>query len=476
MASFYETVRDQVNAIKETIADLIVDSKIFILEAWPLLLVIFMIGIVALWVSDPIPPRHVTMAVGPKGSADDLIASKYQKYFEEHGIVLEIKNTNGSVTNYTDLIDPKSPVQAAFVLAGVADKDNKDILTLGSINYEPLWCFYRGTENFFTRTGTGLEAMMSKRVNIGPIGSGTFNQISSILKLLKIDITKTNFTNYPSSQAADMLINGKLDSVCIVDSLDSPTVVKLLSQKDLHLSYNARAEAYAKKIHSIEVVDVPRSSLDLEMGIPAENMKLLASTREILVDKDLHPAIQTLFLMAATRINGGETFFSKEGEFPAFKDNNVQRSSEAETYYTKGEPYMVSWLPFWMSEFARRLFLTLLPLAAIAYPIIRSTPNYYKNRVRGKINKLYGEIKFFEQQLVDNYEPSKLNEYLGRLRTIEADALKMKVPKSISQDYFTMRSSIEFVANRLVNGIYQKEQEAEPSPQLEFDFNSDKEV
>lgn len=471
MAKFYESVQEQAVAIKETIIDLFSDIKLFIIEAWPVLLVLFSVLVIALWVVDPVPPRHVVMAVGAKDSADDFLGKKYKEYFANKGINLELINTNGSVENLDKLIDMKSPVMASFVMTGTANQRLENVQTLGSVSYEPLWCFYKGNDNFYNRSAEGLKTLIQKKINIGSDGSGTKLQTTKILDLLGIDKSKGNFTTYHNSEAADMLIEGKIDGACIVDSIDSVIVQKLLSSKDVHLSYMSRAEAFTKKIPSLEAVTVPKSSLDIINDIPKENMQLLATTREILIDKDLHPAIQTLFLMAATRINGGETFFSKESEFPGFKDNSLQRSQEAETFYAKGEPYMVSWLPFWISEFARRLFLTLLPLAAIAYPIIKSTPNYYKNRVRAKINKLYGEIKFFEQQLVDNYQKEKLPEYLEKINDIEAVALKMKVPKSISQDYYTMRSSIEFINNRLVNGVYADGTlSVEESPQLELDF------
>lgn len=476
MSGFYESVKEQSVAIYETVVEGFADFKTFVAEAWPLLILLFVILSIALYISDPIPPNHVVMAVGPKGSADDILAHKYQDYFKSKGIKLELINTEGSVDNLNLLKDPKSKVEAAFVLTGTMDEQDKGINTLGSVGYEPLWCFYRGEDAFITSGGNGTKFLLTHKVNIGQPGSGTYHLINKLLGLINIEPNRPNFSKYSLDEAVEKISQGKIDALCFADSVDNPNVQKLVDMKDVHLSHMDKSEALSRKVQYLEMVTVPKGALNLVDDIPKSNVNMIAATREILVYKDLHPAIQTLFLMAAKKINGGESFFAKEGEFPTFKDNFIKRSEEAETFYAKGEPYTVSWLPFWLSEFARRLVLTLLPLAAIAYPIVRSTPNYYKNRVRGRINKMYGEIKFLEQQLVQSFDEEKKFEYLNKLKEIEVNSLKMKVPKSISQDYFTMRSSIEFINSRILSDFYKKEQEENlTSNSLQLDlFDEDK--
>ena len=87
-------------------------------------------------------------------------------------------------------------------------------------------------------------------------------------------------------------------------------------------------------------------------------------------------------------------------------------------------------------------------------------PNYHKNRVRGKINRMYGALKFFEQSLVSAYDPEQKSNYLGQLDAMERDALGMKVPKSVASDYYTLRSSIEYVRNCVLRDSYN--QHAQP--------------
>ena len=67
---------------------------------------------------------------------------------------------------------------------------------------------------------------------------------------------------------------------------------------------------------------------------------------------------------------------------------------------------------------------------------------------------MYGALKFFEQSLVLGYNPDQKGDYLVQLDGMEKEALSMKVPKSVAGDYYTLRSAIDFVRNRLQNDGY----------------------
>ena len=452
MGSFHEDVRDQIVAIRETIVDGWNDLVQFIRETWPALTILLVILLAALWVADPAPPRHVLMATGPAGSSNQALGEKYQHYFAERGITLELIATEGSVENVARLQDKADPVMAAFVMSGAAKPLTPGIQTLGSINYQPFWCFYYASQPISAKNRT--EQLSNSKVNVGTPNSGTYLLARQVLGLNGLDVEKNNFVHMPDEQAIKALKHHELESLCIVDTYESPNVQAALTIPGLQLADFDRAEAYARQVAAIETVTIPEGGLSLITNRPEKTYQLIATTTELLIDERLHPAIQTLFLMAAKSINGKESFFSKEGEFPAFVDSSQHRSKEAEIFYEKGTPLLMEFMPFWMAEFIRRLVITMLPFFAVAYPIIRSMPNYHKNRVRGRINRMYGSLKFFEQELVSSYDPEQKTMYLTRLDIMEREALGMKVPKSVSSDYYTLRSSIDFVRNCLVRDGY----------------------
>ena len=461
MGKFREDVRDQVAAIRETIVDGWSDARLFVLETWPALILLLLILIVAIWWADPAPPRHVLMATGPAGSSNEALGKKYAEYFARQGITLELVSTEGSVENVKRLQDRSDPVMAGFVMSGAAAPHTPRIQTLGSINYQPLWCFYRSPVPLSAQAR--LAEILGNKVNVGTPESGTYLLTQQVLRLSGLNPDRSNFRQMSDVDAVKALAAGQIASMCIVDTYESPNVQHLLKLDGLQLTDFTRADAYSRVVPAIEKVTVPEGGLNLARNWPDQPMTLIASTTEILIDERLHPAIQTLFLMAAASINGKQNFFSNEGEFPAFKDTSQHRSHEAEIYYEKGSPWLMQLMPFWLAEFIRRLVLILLPFLAVAYPIIKSMPNYHKNRVRGRINRMYGALKFFEQSLVSDYDPVQKAAYLIELDTMEQDAMRMKVPKSVAGDYYTLRSAIDFVRNRVQSDGYVRVQTAQDS-------------
>ena len=112
----------------------------------------------------------------------------------------------------------------------------------------------------------------------------------------------------------------------------------------------------------------------------------------------------------------------------------------------------MDYLPFWVAEFVHRMFFTLLPFFAVAYPILLSLPSYRLRRVQSKLNRIYGELKFFENDLLLTYDPNKMPEYLAKLADMERRALALKIPKRIASDFYTLRTSIDYVRNALNRG------------------------
>ena len=452
MGSVREDVRDQLSAIRETLVDNWRDVRAFVQETWPALVVLLVLLVLAIWVADPAPPRHVVVATGPAGSSNEALGQAYQRYFAERGIAMTLVPTEGSVENVARLQDQHDPVRAAFVMAGAARPHSPGIQTLGSVNYQPFWCFYRGAEE--PDSIRRAEILLSGSLNVGTPGSGTHLISERVISLSGYDIDQSHFKQMPDLEAIQALAQHQLDGMCIVDTYESPNVQKLIAMPGLQLVNFERADAFARRVPEIEAVRVPEGGLRLKDNFPSKAYTLLASTTEIQIDHRLHPAIQTLFLMAARHVNGRESFFSNEGQFPAFMDSTQTRSKEAEIFYDKGVPLLVEYLPFWVAEFIRRLVITLLPFAAIAYPFLRSMPNYYKKRVRSRIDRMYGGLKFFEQSLVTHYDPAQKSRYLTELDALEREALGMRVPKSVTSDYYTLRSSIDYVRNCVLRDGY----------------------
>jgi hypothetical protein len=178
-------------------------------------------------------------------------------------------------------------------------------------------------------------------------------------------------------------------------------------------------------------------------------MKILATTTNLLIDERVHPAMQYLFLEAAREINGKASFFSARGEFPSFKNTMLPESPVALHYEKNSYPFLVAYLPFWLAELVNRLIFILLPFLIISYPLLQALPGYRTRRMQNKINRLYSDLKSFEQDLLTNFDLSQRDEYLKKLNLLEYQALNIKVSRRLTGEYYALRTSIDYVRNCL---------------------------
>ncbi|MFH0884021.1 MAG: TAXI family TRAP transporter solute-binding subunit [bacterium] len=446
MGSVKEDWLEHASAIYETVVEQLRSWQKFVRETWPLVLLLLAALGLVIWFAKPAPPKRVLMASQIDGYYRAL-AQKYVEFFRKHGVTLDLVPTQGTQENLDRLKDRRDPVQVAFVQGGlVKSGDTSGLLSLGSIDYDPVWFFYRN--GFIIESDEDIHRVLKMRIAIGPEGSGTHMQAMHILKLNGVAPASTLLT-MPNHEGVQALQRGEIDAVFLVDGLESDDVQALLKDLNIRLVNFRRADAYTRLLPFIEKLEVPMGGFDLMRNIPPHDTTLLSTTTNLLIDHQMHPAIQMLFMQAAQEINGKESYFVRHNEFPSFKDSVVPESKVAVRFHQKGPPFLIHYLPFWLSEFIERMFFVLLPLFAFAYPVINAIPGYRLKRVRARINKVYGELKFFEQGLSQSYDPARHDEYIKRLNTMERETLKMKVPKSFSSDYYSLRTNIDFVRSCL---------------------------
>ena len=457
MGSFKKDLKDTGLGLLEASKDNWNDFVQFLHEAWVLLLLLFLGLVTTWWFVDPPPPRHVILATGSAGGEYEALGKKYAAYFAKRHITLELLPTNGAQDNINHLADRNDPVQAAFVQAGVVKpKDVNGVQSLGSISYEPIWFFYRGPvikHSDFEQINGRMKYFVNASISVGVKGSGTYAQAMHILEAAGLD-KGPQFHYLPGAQAVAALQKGEIDGVFIADGIEAPNVQTLLHDPNLHLVNFKRAGAFTHALPWLHVLNVPEGGFNLVRNLPDRDINLVATTTQLLIDDRMHPAIQFLFLEAAQEINGKGSFFAQRGEFPAFKGSGFPESPVAVHFEKKGSPLLMEYLPFWLAELANRLIVVLLPFCAFAYPLLLALPTYRKRRIQVRINRMYGALKQFEMELFSSYDPAKQDEYLAKIDQMEYDALQLEVSKSMSGDYYALRTSIDYVRNCLNRGVH----------------------
>ncbi len=108
---------------------------------------------------------------------------------------------------------------------------------------------------------------------------------------------------WPYLKSVEALIAGEINALSVVDGIESPVIKRLLADPNIHIG-----------------------------NFPPIDINMVSTSLTLIVEKDLHPAIQLLFLMAMEEIGDSrDQFFAKQDEFPSYKDSNIPLSPIAQS-------------------------------------------------------------------------------------------------------------------------------------------------
>jgi TRAP-type uncharacterized transport system substrate-binding protein len=389
----------------------------------------------ALTVGNPFPPRTITMATGPPGSAFREFGDRYREVLRRAGVEVRVLPTKGGVENVERLRDPRSGVSAAFVESGLTSREKSpDLVSLGAVSVEPLWWFFR--------RGTSPRSLAGKRLSIEPEGSVTRVLARRLLALNAVDESSLQLLGLPPVQAADALLRGDIDGVVMLTSLRAPVVRRLLVADGIWVQGYPRADAYVALFPSLTKVVLPTGVADLARNIPSSDVPLLAVEASLLVRRDLHPALHYLLLEAATEIHGGPEIFYKAGRFPAGEGVNLPLSSQARQFYQSGLPFVYRVLPLWLAGLTERLLILLVPLLVVVLPALRFLPGLYQYMNEHRIYSLYSQLKMLEGEL-EEAAPGPAPEHIAAaLDDLAKRASHLSVPLLYAQRLFILKSHI----------------------------------
>ena len=410
-----------------------------------------------------LPPRAIVMATGPEGGANYELGGRYREILAKSGVRLKLLPTSGSVENLRLLRDPKSGVSVGLLQAGAPDgADISGVESLGTVGYEPLWLFHR------TGIAGDLRGLAGQRVSIGPEGSGARAFALDVLKRTGTEGTVGELLAFPPQVAAERLIAGDIDAAFIVTGWDSPAVQSLINAKGVELTSFDRADALVALYPYLTKLTLPRGIFDLANDRPAVDITLLAAKSILAVRADLHSAIQSLLLTAATEIHSQSGIFQKAEQFPAAESIDLPLSAEAERFHKSGRPFLQEQLPFWLAVLIERALFVLVPLAVAAYPIFRFLPMLYDWTMRSRIQRLYGEMRSVENTMEDEAQELDAPAVMARIDQLEERAIHLRLPTSYDSSLYTMRLHIGLIRSHLesilANTATQREGNSQSSP------------
>ncbi len=434
----------------------LLSARDLLVTAGPVIVLALALLGVAYWVLDPTPPREMTLATGSEQGAYAEFGKRYRDELARNGIRVTLQPTPGSLANLELL--RRGEVDAAFVQGGSGelrpgepDRDER-LLSLGSLFREPVWVFYREASAHARLGRPQLDTLAQLggwKVNLGHPGSGVTNLMRRLLDANGLDTSALERSELEPTPAVMALLDGQVDALAFVSAPESPLVRMLLITPGIRLLDFAQAEAYARRVPQVEPVMLPRGVVDLAQDLPAQDVRLVAPTATLVVRDETHPALQQLLVQAARRIHGEPNWFQRLGEFPQARASEFPQAGEARRFYATGEPLLQRYLPFWLANLIDRMWVVLVSILAVLFPLSRVVPPLYTFRIRSRIFRWYGKLRQIEDEAREATSPGQKAAVLERLESLEHVVGGLNVPLSHADELYALRSHIALVRRRL---------------------------
>lgn len=408
-------------------------------------------------------PNTITMTGGPPGSLFQTYAERYRTILAKEGVTVKVLPSRGSVENLQRLSNPKTHVDAGFVLGGEVDgTDIGNLYSLGSVSNQPLLIFYRGPPKKLLSDFKGL------RLDIGPDGSGTHALALTLLKSNGIEPKDgAVIVNSIKGDPARALLDNRLDAIFVMgDSASADLMRELLHAHGIRLFSFAQAEGYARRINYLNKLDLPRGVIDFGQDIPAEDTQLIGPAVELVARRGLHPALSDVLIEAAQEVHGTPGILRKRGEFPAAQEHEFPLSPDALRYYKSGKTYLYRTFPFAVASLVARVLAVVVPVALLLIPALRAVPAIYRWRTEYRINRWYRGLVDLERQAFKHWSDlDKRQELLRRLAQIESSVGNLHVPARYGSLFYGLREHIGFVRGILRSRSPEMPLELDPSPE-----------
>ena len=420
------------------------------LQTWSVaIFVILLIVLFFSWKSyrflKPLPPKTLIMATGMEGGSYAAFGERYRQLLARDGITVVLRPTSGAMENLGLLKDRSQTVGVGFVQSTAAViEETSNVVSLGGLAYTPLWVFYRGQDTF-----DDLMYLQGKRIAIGPDGSGVREFSLELLKVAGVTGPSTEFLELPYSDAKLAILEGKVDAIMTFGSPDNLLIWELLNAKDIKLMNLNQAEAYSRRFPDLSNVVLPRGIIDPGKQNPSSDIHLLSPTTNLIVRKDLHPALVYLLLKASVEIYSGTSWVNKAGEFPSLVKQDDPISEQAQRFYKTGGSWLYAYLPFWAATFVERITLMLIPIGMIIVPLVGVVPWIYTWRNRSKYYPWYHELKKLEMEILENPLMENIGTYEARLDHIEDAVSRIRTSVAFYDELFILKEHIQVVRLKL---------------------------
>ena len=392
---------------------------------------------------EPAPKKELTIATGSTSQSYYNFALKYQKLLEQQNVKLNIISTSGSIENLHLL--KKGKVDIAFIQGGIINETSaKNIESLASIYYEPLWIFYKNQGY----TMEYIVELIGKKIAIGVEGSGTNSFAKQVLLDNGINSDNSTLLALSNDEAKERLRRGEIDALFSVTSLNSSITTELLADSTIELFNIKRIKAYSQQYHFLSSLKLYEGSVDMYRNLPSEDTNILATTANLVCKKGLNDELIRIFMKQIKKVHHQKSIFSDENQFPSLHNLDTKINKEAQKYIRNGDSWLESIFPFWIASQIDRLKILIIPLLTLLLPLFKGIIPLYAWSIRSKIYRWYERLESFEYK--EDFTKEKIKENLQKIQELKAEVHEQtKVPLSYKGEYYNLLLHLDLVSKEL---------------------------
>jgi hypothetical protein len=268
-----------------------------------------------------------------------------------------------------------------------------------------------------------------------------------LIEANKLELAQLKITRFDQTTATVAFLNGELDAIVFASAPESLMVQMLLQTPGVKLMDFSQSEAYSRRFPYLTPVVLPRGVADLSGDLPPQDVRLVATTTNLLAREGTHPALLQLFAQAARDIHSPAGWFNRAGSFPNIEHSEYPVSREAERAYRVGQPFLQRWLPFWLANLVERMWLALGIILAVLLPLSRIVPPLYQFRIRSRVFRWYGQLRDIEQRL--QAQPEERGELARELDHLDERVGRISVPLAYADELYALRNNIDAVRRKV---------------------------
>ncbi|MES2943560.1 MAG: TAXI family TRAP transporter solute-binding subunit [Pseudomonadota bacterium] len=357
-----------------------------------------------------LPPKTVFIETGPVGGSYHENALRYASKLDAAGLRTEVLPNPQSLETINKLNDLREKVDIGFTVQPLDDSRYPNVASVGVIELQPLFVFYN--------LGLGkLQTPMSlrgKRLVMPPEKSATAEAARSVLGLYGLNEKNTTFTYLPISQAVEELKTGKHDAGFFMLAPANKIIHDLVSADTLSLLSIPEAVGVSRILDHLKPATVPLGAFDLQNNLPDSDTTVISGMVNVMVKKDINPAVLYVLLDAMKDAHHGQTLVSAKGDFPSMVGTELEVHPLAAQWAKSGTPWIFVRFGPVVASLIDKYWLLALVLVLLA-EVYRTSRYLYELTELSASSTALRILLHLQKRLADGRMPGRFGKQLFRI-------------------------------------------------------------